>query len=75
MRAALTPSPLTSPQNLCKQLHSKIEVVDEERYDCESKVKKHNNDVGGPSKAAEVPDVSARVSLWGFFFFFLTSDP
>ncbi|XP_003972846.2 troponin I, slow skeletal muscle-like [Takifugu rubripes] len=32
-------------QNLCKQLHSKIEVVDEERYDCESKVKKHNNDI------------------------------
>lgn len=57
-------------QNLCKQLHSKIEVVDEERYDCESKVKKHNNDVGGPSKAAEVPDVTARVSLWVSFFFF-----
>lgn len=33
------------PQNLCKQLHSKIDVVDEERYDCESKVGKHNKDV------------------------------
>lgn len=61
-------------QNLCKQLHSKIEVVDEERYDCESKVKKHNNDVGGPSRAAEVPDVTTRVSLW-VSFDFLTSDP
>uniref|UniRef100_A0A3Q3VM64 Uncharacterized protein n=1 Tax=Mola mola TaxID=94237 RepID=A0A3Q3VM64_MOLML len=32
-------------QNLCKQLHSKIDVVDEERYDCESKVNKHNKDI------------------------------
>uniref|UniRef100_A0A3B4TEF9 Troponin I, slow skeletal muscle-like n=2 Tax=Seriola dumerili TaxID=41447 RepID=A0A3B4TEF9_SERDU len=32
-------------QNLCKQLHSKIDVVDEERYDCESKVSKHNKDI------------------------------
>lgn len=69
-RAALTPSLLTSPQNLCKQLHSKIEVVDEERYDCESKVKKHNNDVGGPSKAAEVPAHAFHCGV-----LFLTSDP
>lgn len=32
-------------QNLCKQLYEKIDIVDEERYDCESKVMKHNNDV------------------------------
>eukprot|EP00064_Thunnus_orientalis_P003535 superscaffoldBa00000291_g3544 len=32
-------------QTLCKQLHSKIDVVDEERYDCESKVNKHNKDI------------------------------
>ena len=32
-------------QTLCRQLHSKIDVVDEERYDCESKVNKHNKDV------------------------------
>ncbi|XP_071392464.1 troponin I, slow skeletal muscle-like [Centroberyx affinis] len=32
-------------QNLCKQLHAKIDVVDEERYDCESKVSKHNKDI------------------------------
>ncbi|KAF7670028.1 hypothetical protein LDENG_00074350 [Lucifuga dentata] len=32
-------------QNLCKQLHAKIDVVDEERYDCESKVNKHNKDI------------------------------
>ncbi|XP_036978420.1 troponin I, slow skeletal muscle-like isoform X2 [Acanthopagrus latus] len=32
-------------QNLCKQLHSKIDITDEERYDCESKVSKHNKDI------------------------------
>lgn len=32
-------------QNLCKQLYEKIDIVDEERYDCEAKVMKHNNDV------------------------------
>ncbi|XP_074554806.1 troponin I, slow skeletal muscle-like isoform X2 [Halichoeres trimaculatus] len=32
-------------QKLCKQLHAKIDVVDEERYDCESKVSKHNKDI------------------------------
>ncbi len=32
-------------QNLCKQLYAKIDVVDEERYNNEDKVKKHNKDV------------------------------
>lgn len=32
-------------QNLCKQLYAKIDVVDEERYDYEDKVKKHYKDV------------------------------
>ncbi|XP_028426948.1 troponin I, slow skeletal muscle [Perca flavescens] len=32
-------------QKMCKQLHSQIDVVDEERYDCESKVGKHNKDI------------------------------
>ncbi|XP_054609006.1 troponin I, slow skeletal muscle-like isoform X4 [Dunckerocampus dactyliophorus] len=32
-------------QDLCKELHAQIDVVDEERYDCESKVNKHNIDV------------------------------
>lgn len=36
---------LCHPQNLCQLLDSKINVVDEERYDCESKVNKHNKDV------------------------------
>lgn len=43
-REILTPSSLPT-QTLCKQLHAKIDVVDEERYDCESKVHKHNKDV------------------------------
>ncbi|XP_013860241.1 troponin I, slow skeletal muscle isoform X2 [Austrofundulus limnaeus] len=32
-------------QKLCKQLHEKIDIVDEERYDCEHKVIKHNKDI------------------------------
>uniref|UniRef100_A0A3Q0R663 Troponin I, skeletal, slow d n=1 Tax=Amphilophus citrinellus TaxID=61819 RepID=A0A3Q0R663_AMPCI len=32
-------------QDLCKQLHAKIDIVDEERYDCEYKVSKHNKDL------------------------------
>ncbi|KAK5848869.1 hypothetical protein PBY51_008556 [Eleginops maclovinus] len=37
--------PLDELKNLVKQLHSKIDVVDEERYDCEFKVGKHNKDI------------------------------
>lgn len=36
---------LAELQNLCKQLHGKINVVDEERYDYEDKVIKHNKDI------------------------------
>ncbi|KAF3859208.1 hypothetical protein F7725_021607 [Dissostichus mawsoni] len=36
---------LLFPQNLCKELYSKVDVVDEERYDCEFKVGKHNKDI------------------------------
>lgn len=32
-------------QTLCKDLHSKIDVVDEERYDIEAKVVKNNKEV------------------------------
>ncbi|KAF4079563.1 hypothetical protein AMELA_G00179390 [Ameiurus melas] len=32
-------------QNLCKELYAKIDIVDEERYDYEAKVMKHNNDI------------------------------
>ncbi|XP_010784394.1 troponin I, slow skeletal muscle-like [Notothenia coriiceps] len=37
--------PLDELQNLCKELYSKVDVVDEERYDCEFKVGKHNKDI------------------------------
>lgn len=37
--------PSISSQKMCKELHSKIDIVDEERYDCEYKVGKHNKDV------------------------------
>nr|XP_033490757.1 troponin I, skeletal, slow c [Epinephelus lanceolatus] len=30
---------------LCKQIHEKIDIVDEERYDCEAKVIKNNRDI------------------------------
>ncbi|XP_053364386.1 troponin I, skeletal, slow d, partial [Clarias gariepinus] len=36
---------LAELQNLCKELYDKIEIVDEERYDCEAKVMKHNIDI------------------------------
>ena len=42
------------PQNLCKQLHSKIDITDEERYDCESKVSKHNKDVSSLQHPAQI---------------------
>ncbi|KAI3371376.1 hypothetical protein L3Q82_023970 [Scortum barcoo] len=32
-------------QELCMKLHANIEVVDEERYDCEAKVIKNNRDI------------------------------
>ncbi|XP_070763574.1 troponin I, skeletal, slow c [Enoplosus armatus] len=32
-------------QKLCKQMHEKIETVDEERYDCQAKVIKNNRDI------------------------------
>ncbi|XP_044034982.1 troponin I, slow skeletal muscle-like isoform X1 [Siniperca chuatsi] len=32
-------------QKLCKQIHAKNEMVDEERYDCEAKVIKNNRDI------------------------------
>lgn len=32
-------------KSICKQLHTKIDIVDEERYDCENKVTKHNKDI------------------------------
>ncbi|KAI9529892.1 hypothetical protein NQZ68_008131 [Dissostichus eleginoides] len=32
-------------QKICKQLHEKIDKVDEDRYDCEAKVIKNNRDI------------------------------
>lgn len=33
------------PQNICKELHQKIDVVDEERYDIDLKVTKNDTEV------------------------------
>ncbi|KAM3921516.1 troponin I, cardiac muscle [Leptodactylus fuscus] len=36
---------LSELQDLCRELHAKIDVVDEERYDMEAKVKKNVNEI------------------------------
>ncbi|XP_033997232.1 troponin I, skeletal, slow c [Trematomus bernacchii] len=36
---------LEEMQKICKQLHEKIDKVDEDRYDCEAKVIKNNRDI------------------------------
>lgn len=35
----------SDPQNLCKELHQKLDVVDEERYDIDAKVMKNDTEV------------------------------
>ena len=37
------------PQALCKDLHHKIDVVDEDRYDIEAKVSKNSKEVSNYS--------------------------
>ncbi|KAK2834367.1 hypothetical protein Q7C36_015068 [Tachysurus vachellii] len=39
------PSGLQALQDLCKELHHKIDVIDEERYDLESKVNKSSKEI------------------------------
>ncbi|XP_052008478.1 troponin I, slow skeletal muscle-like [Xyrauchen texanus] len=41
----ITGLPIEELQKLCRQLHAKIDVVDEERYDFEHKVVKNNRDI------------------------------
>lgn len=52
LRRQLTPFNCTELllQNLCKELHQKIDVVDEERYDINAKVVKNDMEVGGKSQ-------------------------
>lgn len=35
------------PQDLCRELHEKVEIVDEERYDIEAKCNHNTREVGG----------------------------
>ena len=37
---------IVSEQDLCKKMHQKIDVIDEERYDLGSKVGKSDKEVG-----------------------------
>lgn len=39
-----------STQELCKQLHAKIDVAEEEKYDMEVKVQKSSKEVRGRSQ-------------------------
>lgn len=41
-------------QTLCKELHHKIDTVDEERYDIEAKVLKNNKEVNHTCLQGEV---------------------
>ena len=50
-------------QNLCKELHSKIDLADEERYDCEHKVIKHNKDVSDSQQMNDVSSVNHKFPL------------
>lgn len=49
-------------QDLCRQLHARVDKVDEERYDVEAKVTKNVTEVGGPGQS-----VPCRVGCgaWG----------
>ena len=46
-----------SPQDLCRELHAKVEVVDEERYDIEAKCLHNTREVSpggrGPGRLGE----------------------
>uniref|UniRef100_A0A3Q3W8N8 Uncharacterized protein n=1 Tax=Mola mola TaxID=94237 RepID=A0A3Q3W8N8_MOLML len=60
-------------QDLCKEIHAKIEMVDEERYDCEAKINELNlkvQDLGGKFKKpalrkARVPVDEMMRALFG----------
>lgn len=40
-------SVVLGPQDLCRELHEKVEIVDEERYDIEAKCNHNTREVGG----------------------------
>lgn len=52
----------SDPQNLCKELHQKIDVVDEERYDIDLKVTKNDTEVSGytPLRTCVTPGAFRR---------------
>lgn len=60
----------STPQDLCRELHAKVEVVDEERYDIEAKCLHNTREVGpggggmGPPGLAGVGTGVARLFLW-----------
>lgn len=55
------------PQDLCRELHEKVEIVDEERYDIEAKCNHNTREVGGRTGwfLLETPSQWQLWPLWG----------
>ena len=51
-------------QDLCRQLHARVDKVDEERYDVEAKVTKNITEVGGIGQS---PSFQGRVWCLGLW--------
>lgn len=51
-------------QNLCKDLHQKIDVVDEERYDIEAKVNKSDKEANGSLRNMQITLFYLSLSLF-----------
>lgn len=59
-------SPLScflGPQDLCRELHEKVEIVDEERYDIEAKCNHNTREVGGRT-GWFLLETSSQWQLW-----------
>lgn len=57
-------------QDLCRQLHARVDKVDEERYDVEAKVTKNITEVGSPGKPGTFTlhqDLQTVASGWGLW--------
>lgn len=66
------PGPQPSPtvhatflhQDLCRQLHARVDKVDEERYDVEAKVTKNITEVGGTGHSWSLQGRKQCLGLW-----------
>lgn len=51
-------------QDLCRQLHARVDKVDEERYDVEAKVTKNITEVGGTGHSGSLQGRMQCLGLW-----------